>query len=358
MKKNRFLINTMEKVVNAVKSFRKNPIDSIGIMVPVLVGLTALIGFITAYITFFVNGGYTEQIELIKTNGIDGINKAFTGGTIYIIYSGIILGIISVLLVVAFIMMMIAYFTRESKAKKIIMIVFIAFTALLGGIILLIDAIYEGKVEPVTEQGISILELLDNSNMPMIILVIAVLALLLVVSIFMLLFTAKSGWMVKHNIKAALTSFVGLPLFLLFLENIVPLFAGIIVLAVIGGLIYLIIKSVSSSAGSGGGVSSSSGESSSGHSKNSLDKSKGDDKKNDKNCVYVDLGILGGKLYKMHGLIDPDYVGYNGSGLAISYICSLDDLRKGRFHIYDKATGKEIKESDIPWRQYKKVSDP
>lgn len=30
MKKNRFLINMMEKVVNAVKSFRKNPIDSIG----------------------------------------------------------------------------------------------------------------------------------------------------------------------------------------------------------------------------------------------------------------------------------------------------------------------------------------
>ena len=354
MKKNRFLNNTMDEVVNAVKSFTKNPIDSIGILIPVLIGLTALIGFITAYITFIVNGGYTEQIELIKTNGIDGINKAFTSGTIYIIYSGIVPGIISVLFVVAFIMMMIAYITRESKAKKIIMIVILSFIALIGGIILLIDTIYERKVEPVTAQEISILELLDDFNMPMIILVIAVLALLLVVSLFILLFTAKSGWMVKHNITAALTSFVGLPLLLLFLENIVPLFAGIVVLAVIGGVIYVIFKSVSSSAGSGGGVLSSSEGSSSGHSKNSLDKSK-DEKKNDKNCAYVNLD---GKLYKIHGLIDPDYVGYNGSGLAISYICSLDDLRKGRFHIYDKATGKEIKESDIPWRQYKKVSDP
>lgn len=32
------------------------------------------------------------------------------------------------------------------------------------------------------------------------------------------------------------------------------------------------------------------------------------------------IDSIGNKLYKIHGLIDPDYDGYNGSGLAISYI--------------------------------------
>ena len=68
------------------------------------------------------------------------------------------------------------------------------------------------------------------------------------------------------------------------------------------------------------------------------------------NCKYIYLGILGFKIYRVHGLMG-DYV-VRDKGVACGRICYIYDLRKGRFHIYDKSTGEKIKEGDIPWRKY------
>ena len=71
---------------------------------------------------------------------------------------------------------------------------------------------------------------------------------------------------------------------------------------------------------------------------------------NSKNCVYItDYNrILGIKLYKVHGVLHDYIEVYNGVGR--SEVCSLDDFESGRFHIYEKETGREIMPTEIRWR--------
>lgn len=84
-------------------------------------------------------------------------------------------------------------------------------------------------------------------------------------------------------------------------------------------------------------------------SKSSISKNnETESEKNNKNFEYVDRGLLGFRLYRVHG-ITYDYV-ERDNGVGTGEVCSLYGLRKGNFHIYDKATGKVITENEIPWR--------
>ena len=56
---------------------------------------------------------------------------------------------------------------------------------------------------------------------------------------------------------------------------------------------------------------------------------------------------FGFKLWKIHGVMH-DYIA-SDNGLTTREICSLEMFEKGKFHIYESESGKEIKSSQIPW---------
>ena len=66
-------------------------------------------------------------------------------------------------------------------------------------------------------------------------------------------------------------------------------------------------------------------------------------------CAYVPYfnRTLGFKLWKVHGMMH-DYIA-SDNGMITREICSLEWFEKGKFHIYESESGREIKSSEIPW---------
>ena len=152
------------------------------------------------------------------------------------------------------------------------------------------------------------------------------------------------------------------PLIFLILQNIVSIFTGAVALLVIVAVIgigFLIFVG-----GKGGdrehiGTSSDASGSSFGaenkRTKNNTNKSKEENKKmrSNKDSAYISNlnEALGIQLFKVHGTFG-DYIELDNH-LVNRKICSLEALEKGKFHIYDERTGREIKSIEVPWRKEK-----
>lgn len=343
--RNEFIQNIKYKTTYAIKSFHQNPLDSLGVLIPIAAGMVAFIGFIVAYILFIVNGGYATQIDLIKSNGVDGISQGFTTGTTNIIYGNIVGSIIKMALGIEFVILMITYFSRESNIKKILMVIDLVSLVTFFGITVWFCVVYMGGIAIV-----DIAEALDYIGIPAfktIFKIMVALTIIAVVLFIVLTLMSKSRWMVGYGVYAALISFVFLPLVLLLLENIIPLLAGIVALAVLGIVVYIIFGIFLEPSEPSKEVADTSDAHSTKKNKETEDK-KQKISETKKNCEYIDRGFLAFKVYKVHGVLH-DYV-ERDNGIATGEICSLEALRKGRFHIYDKATGKEIFEYEIPWK--------
>ena len=151
------------------------------------------------------------------------------------------------------------------------------------------------------------------------------------------------------------------------LENIIPMISGIVVIAIIGLVIFIAFKLFLGGSGEG---SSASGGGSSYSNNNSYSRKVSDKKVNTGNlsehgekkrqarelvieetCAYVpDLNSFGGfKLFKVHGFTE-DYI-ESDNGIATRRICSLEWFQKGKYHIYESKSGREVKDSEIPWRK-------
>ncbi|MBB2182797.1 hypothetical protein H0486_07900 [Lachnospiraceae bacterium MD1] len=349
----------LKKIKNSVRNFKVNPIDNLAVIIPALIVLTMVIGWIVAFIMFIVDGGYLKQITQIRLSGFgfDGVKKSLTNGTIHILYGSFVGTIVKVLLCSQSIIILISFFKKATKVKRVIMIIDLVIAGIIIVGILLLIWLYIGKIRLSDSQIISLINFLngiDKQKKQLFLIVLVVVVVAIVISALVLILTSESKWMFKDGSLAAL-SFLLFPLALLLVENIIPLIVGALFLAIIACVIWLILYLVASgglSSGEGASsASSSSVSSSSGYSSYSGTSSKKQAdavKMKDKNCEYVDLGFLGMKLYRVRGILH-DYV-ERDNGVGTGEVCSLDDLRKGNFHIYDKATGKEIKECDIPWR--------
>ena len=74
-----------DKITDAIKDFKKDPITNLGIIFPVLTGVVAGIGFVIALIMFIQNGGFTTQIDTIKDGNIYGEGSGFTTGIVSVL---------------------------------------------------------------------------------------------------------------------------------------------------------------------------------------------------------------------------------------------------------------------------------
>ena len=108
----------------AIKDFSDDPINNLGIILPVVIALTALISGIVTYVMFIVIGGYSAQVAATEKYGLfRGYSQKFTSGTTEMIVSGVVGKILFALVVIEFFIMMINYFRSADKLKRIIMII-------------------------------------------------------------------------------------------------------------------------------------------------------------------------------------------------------------------------------------------
>lgn len=345
-----FIGNTKERTVASIYNFKENPLDSLGQIIPVLIGLTAFIGFIVAYVMFVVSGGYTNQLEYIKENSFLK-EEAYTSGTVHIINQGIVSMIINALLCAQFVVIMITYFKREPKFMKAFAIIYMVLIGCVYGFRTILIAILTNKIILPDSTLHKMVDLLDKMNIESFDIVTSAAFDVILIGIILfltLLLVAKNRWMVGHGTVAFLIAYVVFPLLLLCLENIIPLVLGVVFLVILGAVMWFIFGSIAGEGGSGGtyvsSVRSSGGKKSTSNEKNETVP--------EKNCSRITyLNHIGGsKLYKVHGSLH-DYVELDNGPVARE-ICSLSDLEKGKYHIYDESQGgREVKSSEIPWRK-------
>jgi hypothetical protein len=188
------------------------------------------------------------------------------------------------------------------------------------------------------------------------------------IGIFVTLWVSDLGDFVKPFFIILSAAYAGAPLLLLILENLIPLIVAIVI-----GIIAVVIigMSLSDDGKSGEGEKESGGSLDNSQTtkpksgkqpiiKNSYTRESGEKKVNtgilselviENTCAYVpDLnGFLGFKLFKVHGWTEDYIESYNG--VATRRICNLEQFQKGKFHIYESKSGREVKDSDIPWRK-------
>ena len=356
----------------SIKSFRDNPINGLGSIIPMLIGLVSLITGVIAYIKFITSGGYSLQLEMIKQNGFKGIRDSFTTGTTSMMVSGVIGKVLLALFLAEFILILINYFKNREIGMRIAMII----DLIVAGIVIALPNITDDMFVNVGLRVFSeeqILQIYKGLEEKAGIIVIIYGGIAIATLIFLLVFiidTAGCKEMVVYMGYALACAYIIFPLFFLFLQNVIPLVSGVVggvALVVIGALFIFGFKIIVSSNGEGGATSSSSGSSSGGGSWSSSYKEKkintgnfserGENKRNidklviEKNCAYVpDLNrFLGIKLWKVHGIFN-DYVA-SDNGAMIREICSLELFEKGEFHIYEAESGREVKSSEIPWKK-------
>ena len=339
MKKFKFVNDIRRKFEGTIKSFKDNPIENLGVLLPTLSVLTAIIGFIVAYILFIVQGGYATQVNVIKADGMRVISNAFTSGTTSIIYGNIVGTIIKLLFILEFVLMLGFFFIKVHIVKRVIMIVDLALTSLLSVAVVIFNGIYTGQIKLTEGQEIkftNVFNKLHSQSDKTFFIVLTVICVLIIVSFLVLVLTSESKWMLGYNCLAGIISFAIIPLILLLLENIIPLLAEIVVLAILGMIFWFILAGIGSPATSNSGSSrgsTSSGSRSGILGSTSLKMEKKEEKPKEKD-VKVKNFSGNVRFYRGEGgcgFIVPqvDSIYFDGNLQEHKFVCTVKEYEKG-----------------------------
>lgn len=309
---------TTQKTIYSIKNFFQNPIGGLGALIPIVMYIITITVTIIGYIKFIMAGEYTKQIAIIKESGF---TEGFTVGTANVLVSGIAPWIIAVLAFVQFIVTLIAFFRSAGKKKCIFMIIDVVFLmALLFALVFdfwRINMLFGVRIEA---GGF-------------------IMGGLIAFGVFCWVLTAKTEGraMFLGFVKGLIFHFIIMPLLILLLENIIPLVMAIVSMAILGLVFWFILGGLGGDTGGTANVST--------------DNSKGrTEKKESGKSMYIsDYRRTGGiNLYKRRGTFG-DYIELDNH-IVTKSICSIAEIQGGKMHLYDKATGREIKLEEIPWK--------
>lgn len=356
----------MNKIIHRItdfkEKFQKEPLNAIGIAVPAAMVFFSVIGAIVGLFRFISADGYAAQLALMKTDifDFDSISESFTKGTVSILYGGFFGSMAISLAILQLLLILYRYFRTVTKVKKALMIIALAAAGIMMAGKEFVRLIYIGQIDffslPEAVQYV-VPRLVEGEYAQVSGLLFCAAALVILISFVKLVCSSEGRDAFYAGCRAGLWSFVILPLILLLAENVVPLTVGIGKFLLLGVVVIIVVILgwilLGEAEGSSGTSTASAGSSRDAGKQLNVKAYRPANKETHSetkdNCRYVDRGFLGFKLYRVHGILH-DYV-EQSNGIGQSEICSLYDLRKGKFHIYDQATKKEIREEEIPWRK-------
>ncbi len=315
-----------------IKSFKNNTIENLGYLIPVGISVISIIAGAIAIAKFIISGELLTQFSLGFFNGI-------TSGTINLITEGIVANTVYILIDAEIVIMAIIFFKEASKSKKTIMCIALTVMAFCGAFYFVNFLIGIGLID--RDVVINILSPL--SNMLGNIFYVAVLFMaLFVISVitFTVLISKSSGkWMIRHTIKCLLYFYIGTVAVVALLENIIPIFSGILFIAIFAVIAFIVIKVFSGSLLSLGN-SSSNFEKSTSNISSKEPKAKKVEAQNVQTPYQKRFDI---------GFETPLWVGDGGMGLgraqadgiyykdnvgSAGYICTVKDFEEGKVAIY------------------------
>lgn len=331
-----------ERTVNSVKCFTKEPIDNLGFLVPMIMAIVSVVTALVGYILYIVQGGYSNQVSLIKTSGTDGIYQGFTSGSAGLLTSGTIAKVIWILFLVQMIVMLISYFKTVGKAKKIIMIIDLIVLTIVIALFTVVVMISIGSLVFSEEQMMSALSTFEGMtvNLKTVLITYAVFAVISVVTFLVLVLISECRWMLGYGMISLGVNYIAAPLVVLLLENIIPLVSGIAVLAIIGLVIFL--GFILFLGGGDGECTSASGSYSSGssssYSRNEIKETKLVEKQPYQEVKKYDLNTTFWRDKGGYGVMVPqaDCIYFKNTWGEKTYSCTVSDFEKGKVAIMNK----------------------
>ncbi len=216
----------LAKNIDAIKNIKNDPMIGSAALLPPVMLILSVIGFIVSLVRFFQNGAYGDQVETISSSGISAVGKGFVTGTVGNLYSGVF-GILSLLCFgVGLLFMMLLSFKKAGAVRR--------FVLILDAIVILIVALFGVYLSSVlgSEEGIagSLLSGIDPDQLRSILWITALIALISVLSFAVLIATGEAGWLIGHLLIAGTFCFAALPAALWIIENSVSIVFLIVVI--------------------------------------------------------------------------------------------------------------------------------
>lgn len=339
-----FIGKNIKATSASIKSFKEQPLNSLGQLIPMGIVTTSVVGFIVSIIIFAIAGGYSNQIAAIIGGSFSEISESFTSGTLNDLMSGIVPTIISILLIAELLVLIISYYKTEGKVKKIIVSICLGIGIVLFCIAGFILAVAFEIIKLSEEAEMKIAQMLaafDGVQTFTVINELKIIAIIGVVALIVyiiLMLVSKHRWMIKNSAVALLISYIILPLVLLLAENIIPMivtivvFVVIIVIAFIVGKLFLGNEEVSDS--------SSSARTSDSSSKGTYSENKQEEK--NQKVIKLDFDTVFWRDEGGYGIAVPqaDCIYMRNTWGEKAYVCTVYDFEKGDVAIMNN--GKRI----------------
>lgn len=352
----KFKTNLYQEIVKQIKNFKDSPLENLCYLINVVGFLMAIVGGIVSYVIFITNGVYAEHVAILKENGIGNMKEAFTSGTVSYFTKGIP-GSIALLLVLTNLILSIIICVKNSGiAKKIAMFVALSLFGVTGIFFFFYFLAASGFFGHNYNSDNIFIQLYNKtSNMETFLIVFTCILLAsIILQIILLCCTYETKGIFINTLYMAIAYFIAIPLIILFLENIIPLVAGAVYIIIIVAILLVIGFVLLSGASEGGssGVSSGSSGSSKGGGASSSEPKPAAPKPRDrvvkeKNRAFVPKGL---KVVRVKGFTHDYVATENFVGMTYE-LCSVEELEKGKFHIFDTDSGREITKYEIPWQK-------
>ena len=225
IKSSRSAIRTMiSQTRDALRTYRSFPGQSLCVLLSSAGCVVSIVGFVIAIILFGTSGGYSRPDS--------GYGLSFTSGNVSLLCRGTVGTIAAICIIAGAVFLAIVSYKKVSPAKRIFMIADVTLMIIFMGMTALYDAIFGYKIR-LTDRQVEVLysffNIVDRETLLNVLVWVSFLTIIIFAG---LLFFSEMRWLLAHVCKAAIISFVVLPLLLLIAENIITLIAFIIISAV------------------------------------------------------------------------------------------------------------------------------
>lgn len=317
-----FIVNVKNKIIFAIKNFKKNPIDSLGVLLPVLIVLVGFVFFMISYISFLMDGGYTKQIEIINAGGEEVLSRAENISIPYLrnFYDNqsLVSDLIVLLLLGQFVVMMIAFFKRESRFLKVVMKIDLIVLGVGIIAVFIVTAMGDATLLLSKEQQDKIIEF-ANGNLPQVYETVVknLFFIIMVATVICLILCliSKSRWMLGYSLLAIANVWIVFPILLELLVGAVYIGVLLLTIAIVGLIIWVLFAEMAAKSGP----------------------------------MQINVSLeYGCQLCKVKGWTGDSIEFFDGE--EYSWVCSLEDLKRGNVCIYDTVSRRNIGMLEIPWR--------
>jgi len=337
---------TFKNAFNSVNNIRQAPMENSITLAIMVARIGALVMFIVAFISFIVNNGYGEQLGIIA-QGIGQWSRTFTMGTLPFYISGAVPVIWTILLVLVFFTIHIAYILSEDSVKKVLMIflMLMFFTAVLLYLLFVRGVIYDLHM-PVNSFE-SLWRNIEINQIPWFIPAIYLIVVGLILALASLM-AIKSGLgkQMKEWLSTVLSLYIGLPLLLWFTQNLLALAVMIVFLGIVGGIMYILFNILYTKLGEGGDRAADARAGDLAADKGRTGVMPSGHPPGEGTAMTVIEVEPGKKLWKIRS-VTGDYIQSESSGGETSEVCTTADFDKGKVIIMQN--GEQV--GMIPWKQ-------